>query len=99
MGPYHRSQCLTPDDVKNPEKLMTDTGAADCSYADKKFQGDRFSFTVSCSGALPMSGSGSVTYDSDRLEGEVDITADLQGIEVLTHSQVTGVRAGSCTKN
>jgi len=99
FNPYHHSQCLTPEDVKNPERLMADTGSSDCSYGDKKFQGNRFSFTVSCTGTLPMSGSGNVTYDSDQLEGDVDITADLQGIEVVTHSQVSGVRTGDCAKN
>lgn len=99
FGPYHRSQCLAAEDVRNPEKLLADTGAAECSYGDRKFQGDTFSFSVSCGGALPMSGSGKVTYDSNQFTGEIDITADLQGIEVLTQSQVSGARTGDCAKN
>lgn len=97
FGPYHRNQCLTQEDLKNPEKLLADTGTVNCSYGDKKFQGNRFSFAISCGGELTMNGSGSVTYDTDQLEGEVDLTTDMQGIEVVTHSQVSGARAGDCT--
>lgn len=97
FGPYNSSQCLSQEDIRNPEKLLANNGAADCSYGNKQYQGSRFSFTVQCGGAIPMSGSGNVTYTADTLQGDVDITADLQGLEVATKSQVSGTRVGDCT--
>ena len=97
FGPYNSSQCLSQEDIRNPEKLLADNGAADCSYGNKQYQDNRFSFTVQCGGAIPMSGSGSIAYTADTLQGEVNITADLQGLEVAAKSQVSGARVGDCT--
>lgn len=98
FGPYHRSQCFTQEDMQNPEKLLADIGAPDCSYGNQKNQDNRYSFTLQCGGDLPMNGSGSVTYGTDTFQGEVDIVASLEGLEIATRSQISGVRAGDCEK-
>lgn len=96
VGPFYRQQCFSQEDMRSPEQLLTDIGARDCSYGDKKYQGDRFTFTINCSGALPMSGTGSITYGADTFKGEANIVADLQGLEIATTTVVNGKRAGDC---
>ena len=98
FGPYTSSQCLTKEDVRNPEKLLGENGVNACTYGDKVYQGSSFSFTVQCGGAVPMSGSGKINYTSDTLQGTMDIAADLQGLPVNTKSAVTGKRRGDCSK-
>ena len=97
IGPFYRQQCFSEKDIRSPEQLLTDIGAQDCSYGDKKYVGDRFTFSISCQGALPMSGTGSILYGTDTVEAEAQIVADLQGLSVATTSQVHGKRVGDCT--
>ena len=97
IGPFYRQQCFSEKDIRSPEQLLTDIGAQDCTYGDKKYVGDRFTFSISCQGALPMSGTGSILYGSDTIEAEAQIVADLQGLSVATTSHVHGKRVGDCT--
>lgn len=98
FGPYTSSQCLTEEDVRNPEKLLAQNGADACTYGDRVYRNGNFSFTVQCGGAIPMSGSGRINYTADSLQGTMDISADLQGLPVNTHSTVSGQRVGDCSK-
>lgn len=98
FGPYTSSQCLTEEDVRNPEKLLAQNGVNACTYGDKVYRGGTFSFTVQCGGTIPMSGSGRIQYTTDSLQGTMDISADLQGLPVNTHSTVSGNRVGDCSK-
>ncbi len=96
IGPFSRTQCFTRADAQNPEKLFAEVGA-ECSYGDRHYQGNRFTFTIQCGGALPMSGSGSVEYASGHFEGEMLLNADVPGAGTLeTRSQVSGHRIGDC---
>ena len=95
-GPYYSSQCFSPEDVRNPETLLAGAGGPDCNYSDIKNQGNRFVFNVQCGGAIPMSGSGAVDYTSDTFQGDVSITADLQGLPIATNNHVVGTRASDC---
>lgn len=96
VGPFYRQQCFSQDDIRSPEQVLTDIGAEDCSYGDQKYEGDRFTFTISCTGALPMSGTGSITYGTDTLEADAQIVADLQGLPIATTSKISGKRVGDC---
>lgn len=97
-GPYTTSQCLTQEDVRNPEKLLAENGVNSCTYGNKVYQGGNFNFTVQCGGAIPMNGSGRISYTADTLQGSVDISADLQGLPINTRSTVSGNRVGDCSK-
>ena len=98
FGPYTSSQCLTEEDVRNPEKLLAQNGVNACTYSDRVYRDGNFSFSVQCGGTIPMSGSGRISYTADSLQGTMDIAADLQGLPVNTHSTVSGQRVGDCTK-
>lgn len=98
FGPYTTSQCLTEEDVRNPEKLLAQNGVNACTYGDRVYLDGNFSFTVQCGGAIPMSGSGRIDYTADTLQGTMDIAADLQGLPVNTQSTVSGQRMGDCAK-
>jgi hypothetical protein len=96
VGPFYRQQCFSQEDIRSPDQVLTDIGAEDCNYGDKKYEGDRFTFTISCTGALPMSGTGSITYGTDTLEADANIVADLQGLPIATTSKISGKRVSDC---
>ena len=96
LGPYNQSRCLNKDDLQDPQKIVAEDSDAGCTYTDKKFEGNRFSFNVQCNGVLPMTGTGSVTYDADSFQGEININAKLESLEVNSTSYVAGKRVGDC---
>lgn len=96
MGPFEKTQCFTEADARDPGKLFADMGGS-CNYGDKNYQGNRFSFTIQCDGAFPMTGSGFVEYDAAVFQGELNLRANVPNAgEVQTRSQVTGKRIGDC---
>lgn len=99
LGPYTRTQCFTPEDVRNPDKLFAEMGG-DCTYGDKHYQGSRFTFSVQCSGLVPMQGEGEVSFSATAFEGSLAIKANVPEMgPVQTKSRVTGSRLGDCQKN
>ena len=96
LGPFVQTQCFTEADVNNPEKLFSEMGGG-CTYSDKRYQGKRFTFTVQCSGAVPMQGKGEISFDETSFEGSLEIQAKTPDMgQVKTKSRVTGERLGDC---
>jgi hypothetical protein len=96
LGPYTSTQCFTQADAKNPGKLFAEMGGG-CTYGDKHYQGNRFTFTVQCSGAIPMQGEGEVSYGETSFEGNLAIQAKVADMgQVKTKSRVKGNRLGDC---
>jgi hypothetical protein len=97
FGPYSKSQCITQADVQNPAKLFADTGVSGCEFSNKRYDVNRFNFSIRCGGAIPLSGSGEVEFSPDRFAGSMNLQAQLEGgPAVETRSEVSGRRLGSC---
>ena len=96
MGPFYRSQCLNKEDIRDPEQLFAESGMSDCRFKGQSQQGGRYDFTIQCSGALPMSGSGNVVYGAEQFQGEINLVTEIQGMDIATTSIVSGKRAGEC---
>lgn len=99
LGPYTRTQCFTQEDAQNPEKLFAELGG-DCTYGDKNFQGSSFTFSVKCSGVVPMQGKGEVSFGATTFDGNIAIQANVPEMGLVqTKSRVTGSRLGDCQKS
>lgn len=103
FGPYSRTQCLQANDTKDPSRVFgTLPGAGTCQFSNRNDTGSRYSFQISCGGAFPMSGNGSVTYSAQTMEGKLVLGATLPSPEggkpqiVNTRSELSGRRSGSC---
>ena len=96
LGPFYRSQCLNKEDIRDPEQLFAESGMSDCNFKGQNQQNGRYDFTIQCSGALPMSGSGNVNYGTDTFEGEINLVTEIQGLDIATTSVVSGKRVGEC---
>jgi hypothetical protein len=96
FGPFTKTQCFSQADAENPHKLFADMGG-DCTYGDKRFQDSRFTFTVKCSGAVPMQGDGEVSFSADSFDGNLAIQANAPEMGLVrTKSRVKGKRLGDC---
>jgi len=97
IGPFSQQKCFTKADAQDPQKLFAEAGGVDCSYGDTQVQGNHLSFSMRCGGEVPLSGHGSVTFNSTSFEGEMDVTANISGIgEIQSKNQISGKRAGDC---
>src|ERR1044072_3261103 len=54
-------QCITPDDAKDPQKSMPESGRGrgngDCKMSDYKTEGNKVSWAMKCEGPQAMSGT------------------------------------------
>lgn len=86
-----RTRCLTSEDARDPSRLFGST-AARCQFTNQTDTGSLLTFEIACDARRPMRGSGSVRYDRDSLEGELEI----KGEQFAARSRVTGRRLGEC---
>ncbi len=99
LGHYTKTQCFTQEDAQNPDKLFAEMGGG-CTFGDKHLQDSRFTFSVQCSGVVPMRGEGEVSFSANSLEGNLVIQAEVPDMgQLKTKSRVTGSRLGDCQKN
>jgi uncharacterized protein DUF3617 len=98
-APFQITQCLTEADARDPGRLLgqiANPGASDCSYTDKSYAGNTFSFTMQCAGTFAVKSSGRVSYGPDTMEGTITATANVGGGVVETQNKVSGRRVGGC---
>ena len=96
IPPVTVTQCVTPKDgVPRPSAQQ-----GSCEVSDIKAEGNKFSWHVKCSGQRPGEGSGQVTYDGDKMNGQM--TMQMQnprsGQPMTVTQTITGQRVGDCPK-
>lgn len=96
LGTHTKTQCLTQADAQNPDKLFAEMGG-NCTFGDRHYQGNRFTFSVQCGGVVPMKGEGEVSFGATSFEGNLAIQAEMPDMGPLkTTSRVSGSRLGDC---
>ena len=91
-----RTQCLQPQDVRDPGRVFGPNPDPSCSFSNKSDSGSEFSFTVTCSGPVPVTGSGRVRYGGDSMSADMELSGSANGQKFTTTSHVTGRRLGPC---
>lgn len=74
--PIELTQCLSAADAKNPAPLlmgMGSSGASGCDFPNKQFDGNHFTFDVSCAGTLGIKGHGEVSFTAESLDGFLNV--------------------------
>jgi len=95
VGPITRTQCITAEDARDPSRIVG-PGGAGCEFSNKRDSGSEMTFDITCSGQIPMRGSGSVRYSAQSFDADLNLTADMQGQKLVTSSKVAGRRVGAC---
>ena len=92
----HVSQeCITNDSI-TPEQLMQN--AKNCEILDKEIEPNSMSWTVRCTNAdIEMLGQGSIQTTKTTLNGLMNITASVNGQEVVMSTSWEGKYIGECS--
>jgi hypothetical protein len=97
MPPQTATQCITPEDAKDPQKAMPQGGRGatpgDCKISDYKVDGNKVTWSMSCA-RDKMSGSGEFLYSGDTYTGIMKMSAEGQEMTM----KYSGKRLGDCTK-
>jgi hypothetical protein len=98
MPPMTSIQCITPDEAKDPKKSMPQAGGrggpGDCTVSDHKVTGNKVTWTMACTGADAMTGTGEFVYAGDTYTGTMKMN---RAGQVMT-MKYSGKRLGDCTK-
>jgi hypothetical protein len=101
MPPMTSQQCITPAEANDPNKSTPQgrgrggRGPQDCQVSDYKTEGNKVSWTLKCTGAQSVSGTGELVYSGDSYTGTM--TMEMGGRGTMT-MKYTGKRLGDCTK-
>ena len=94
------TQCITPDDAKDPQKMVPEDGRgrgrgnSNCKVEDYKTEGNKVTWTMKCEGPQAMSGTGEFIYGADSYTGTMKMDT---GRGAMT-MKYTGKRLGDCVK-
>jgi hypothetical protein len=98
MPPVTTTQCITPEEAKDPQKAMPQAGArggpGNCKVSDYKVVGNKATWSMACTGAEAMTGTGEIIYSGDTYTGTTKIN---RAGRVMT-MKYSGKRLGDCTK-
>jgi len=97
IGPIARTQCLTAADAQNPSRVLNPASGS-CEFSNRRESGGTYSFDVSCTGAFPMTGTGSVNYGAQSMSGELNLASIVAGKKVGMNSRIGGRRLGPCAQ-
>lgn len=97
MPPMTQTQCITPEEARNPQKALPQGGPGDqsnCKISDYKTTGNKVTWSLKCEGPPPMSGTGDFTYVGDTYTGTFKMDMGGQTMTV----KYAGKRLGDCKK-
>jgi Protein of unknown function (DUF3617) len=98
MPPMTTTQCVTPEEAKDPQKSIPQSGRGrgneSCKVSDYKADGNTITWSMKCEGAEPMSGNGEFTYAGDTYTGVIKM--DRAGQQMTM--KYSGKRIGDCDR-
>ncbi len=102
MPPRTMKQCITKEQADDPSLLLPQPtgrgGAPDCKVTDQKTTGNKVVWSMSCSGATPMTGTGEMVYGNDTFDGVMKMTMETGGQAMTMTMTSKGKRLGDCVK-
>jgi len=97
-GPLKLMQCLSPADAQDPSRVlggMSNPGASGCTFGDKSYAGNTFTFTMQCPG-YSMQSRGEISFTATSMDGTISAVANVGGQNVEMSNRVTARRVGGC---
>ena len=97
--PFKQTQCLSAQDAADPSRVLSglaSPGASGCTYTDKNYSGNTFTFSMRCEGSFAIESSGRVSFTAETMEGSMASIANVAGKRVETQSRISARRLGNC---
>jgi hypothetical protein len=89
-------RCIRTEEARNPDKWMAEPSQqGDCKVIPGKKLDDTYTWTMRCPHGN-IRGSGSARLRRTSMEGETNMTGELQGQKFEIRTRVTGQRLGPC---
>lgn len=103
IPPVKTTQCITKADADDPTKALPSRPQRggpppDCKVSDYKTVGNKVSWSMVCTGAQPMSGTGEFVYQGDSYTGLMTMNMEGRGQGMPMAMKYTGKRLGDCVK-
>lgn len=96
---FQLTQCLTAEDARDPSRVLggvSNPGASGCSYTDKSYSGNTFTFAMTCGGGYGIKASGRIAFTANSMDGTIQSMANVAGKPVETQNKISARRLGSC---
>ena len=94
MPPKTMTQCVSKEDVADPQKPLLGRASNNCNVSDHKVEGNKVSWSMKCEPPEAMSGTGEILYGDDAYTGSMKIVREGRTINM----KYSGKRLGDCTK-
>lgn len=95
--PQTVSQCLTPEQARNPGADFAGGGQQGCTSDDYRMADGRISGTIQCNQqGTTMRATVAGTYNRDSMDMTMNSQTQASGQSVTTEVRVTGRRTGEC---
>ena len=96
IPPTVTTQCVTEEQLKDPNSAVPTGpgGEQACKVSDYKVDGSKVTWKMTCSGQMPLSGDGELTFVGDTYTGVINGKAD----QTTMTLRLNGKRLGDCTK-
>jgi hypothetical protein len=89
-------RCIRPEEARNPDKWMAEPSQqGDCKVIPGKKSADTYTWTMQCPHGN-IRGSGSARLSRASMEGETNMTGEMQGQKFEIRTRVSGKRLGPC---
>ncbi len=104
MPPMKTTHCITKEDAADPTKALPSVPQrgggppSDCKVTDQKVDGNKITWAMTCTGAMPMTGTGEVVYAGDSYTGNMVMNMARGGQPMAMTMKYTGKRLGDCVK-
>lgn len=98
-APYQLTKCFTAQDAKDPSKILGEVanpGASGCTYTERNYSGNTFSFAMQCAGTFGIVSTGKVSFTGDTMNGNIAAKANVAGKDVEMQNKITARRVGGC---
>ena len=94
MPEMKSTQCVTPEQVKDPANSLPSGPGKDCKVSDYKQSGNTVTWKMTCAGAQPSTSTGELTFTDDTYTGAMK--TNMAGNEMTM--KLAGKRLGDCKK-
>jgi hypothetical protein len=81
---------------RDPSKMGEKDKNSDCKMTDVKQSGNRSTWKVVCTKPEPMTGTGDVTYGTDKYDGTIKMVGKMEGQDFAMTQVIAAKKVGSC---
>lgn len=96
--PMTFTNCVTAEEAKDPKEMIRKSQKSnDCKITDSKFDGNKLTWTMQCSGKFRGTANGEMVYNGDSYEGSFKMNVeDGRGSAHPIRYSMKGKRIGDC---